>query len=145
MYKVLSKVLANRLRKVIGSVISDSQSSFIKGRHILDSILVANEVVEEVKQKKKKCLMFKVDFAKAYDSVNWNFLQHMMLTMGFPPKWCNWIAECLQTSRVSVLVNGSPTEEFSMSKGLRQGDPLTPFLFLIVAEGLNVLFKKASC
>nr|KYP47723.1 Putative ribonuclease H protein At1g65750 family [Cajanus cajan] len=64
--------------------------------------------------------------------------------MGFPPKWCDWIAECLQTSRVSVLVNGSPTEEFSVSKGLRQGDPLAPFLFLIVAEGLNGLFKKAS-
>nr|KYP35530.1 Retrovirus-related Pol polyprotein LINE-1 [Cajanus cajan] len=144
LYKVLSKILANRLRMVISSVISDCQSAFIKGRQILDSVLVANEAVEEVKRKKSKCIMFKVDFEKAYDSVSWSCLQFVMGKMGFPTIWCTWIAECLKTSRTSVLVNGSPTEEFGVSKGLRQGDPLAPFLFLIVAEGLFTLFNKAS-
>nr|KYP44156.1 hypothetical protein KK1_034378 [Cajanus cajan] len=119
-------------------------SGFIKGRQILDSILVANEAVEEVKRKKSKCIMFKVDFEKAYDSVSWFCLQFVMCKMGFPTIWCTWIAECLKTSRMSVLVNGSPTEEFGVSKGLRQGDPLAPFLFLIVAEGLFMLFNRAS-
>lgn len=82
MYKVLSKVLANRLRLVIHSLISDCRSTFIKGRQILDGILIANELVDDAKRKKKKAVLFKVDFEKAYDSVSWDFLESMMVRMG---------------------------------------------------------------
>ncbi|XP_058764714.1 uncharacterized protein LOC131638187 [Vicia villosa] len=88
-------------------------------------------------------MLFKVDFEKAYDSVDWNFLLMVMEKMGFHEKWRSWIFECLRTASVSVLVNGSPTKEFNMGRGLRQGDPLSPFLFLIVAEGFSQLMKKA--
>lgn len=142
MYKVLSKVLANRLRKVIASLISETQSAFIRGRQILDGILVANEVVDDAKRGKKEAVFFKVDFEKAYDSVNWEFLEFMMNKMGFVWKWRKRIMECISTPLVSVLVNGSPTEEFRVGRGLRQGDPLSPFLFLIVAEGLNLMLKE---
>lgn len=142
MYKVLSKVLANRLREVVHLVISDCQSAFIKGRQILDGVLIANELVDNEKRSKKEGVFFKVDFEKAYDSVSWDFLDYMMMKMGFNGVWRN--RECISIASVSVLVNGSPTEEFSIGRGLREGDPLSPFLFLIVAEGLNGMFNEAA-
>lgn len=142
-YKVISEVLTNRIKKFIGMVISEPQSAFISDRQILDGILIANEIVDEARSRKKEVIMFKVDFEKAYDSVDWNFLDFVMLKMGFHDKWRRWIIECLKTSYVSVLVNGSPTKEVRMERGLRQGDPISPFLFLIVAEGFNMLMKKA--
>ncbi|KAJ9539609.1 hypothetical protein OSB04_026115 [Centaurea solstitialis] len=144
LYKVIAKVLAHRLKKVIGKVISDPQSAFIKGRNILDGVLIANEVVDFVRFKKRKGLIFKVDFEKAYDSVDWNFLLGTMNRMGFGKKWIGWISACLRSSSTSVLVNGSPSKEFMMEKGLRQGDPLAPFLFLIVAENLHLLVEEAK-
>nr|KYP72270.1 Transposon TX1 uncharacterized [Cajanus cajan] len=116
MYKVLAKVLANRMKKVIGKVIYESQSSFFKGRLILDSVLIANEILEEAKRKKKQCLLFKVDFEKAYDSVNWEYIFFVMEKMRFPISW---------------------------RRGLRQGDPLALFLYLITVEGLSSLMSKA--
>jgi len=142
-YKIISKILANRLKTVLPKIIDNTQSAFIKGRGLLDSILVANEIVEEYRQKKKRLAIVKVDYEKAYDSVNWDFLYHMMERMGFCDRWISWVKECLGSSSVSVLVNGSPTNEFTPTRGLRQGDPMAPFLFLIVAEGLAGLVRQA--
>lgn len=144
MYKVLSKVLANRMRKVIHLLIADCQSAFIKGRQILDGVLIANELVDDVKGKKKEALFFKVDFEKAYDSVSWGFLDFMMRKMGFNEIWRKWIKECISTANVSILANGSPSKDFCVGRGLRQGDQLSPFLFLIVAKGLNTLFREVN-
>jgi len=111
-YKILSKILANRLKKVLPSVIHENQSAFLGGRGMLDSILVANETVDYLKKEKKSGVLVKVDFEKAYDSVNWKFLYYMLGRLGFNVKWINWIKACLESASVSVLVNGSPTEEF---------------------------------
>ncbi|GAU32654.1 hypothetical protein TSUD_219040 [Trifolium subterraneum] len=115
LYKILAKVLVNRLRLVIGSVISESQTAFVKDRQIIDGILIVNEVVDEARRSKKELMLFKVDFEKAYDSVDWGYLDAFM-------------------GRI-------PTDEFPFERGLRQGDPLSPFLFLLAAEGLNVLMQ----
>ncbi|KAF5807675.1 putative RNA-directed DNA polymerase [Helianthus annuus] len=118
--KLVSKVLANRLKRVIGSVVSESQSAFLKGNFILDGPLLVNELYNCCKKRKKKVFFLKIDFEKAYDNVNWNFLVSILGKMGFPEKWCSWIRGIIQLARASVLVNGSPTFEFQFSKGIRQ-------------------------
>ena len=143
MYKIVAKLLAKRVKVVMPFIINETQSAFIEGRHLLHSALIANEVIDEAKRSNKSCLVFKVDYEKAYDSVSWNFLMYMMWRMDFSPKWIKWIEECVKSASISVLVNGSPTAEFLPQRGLRQGDPLTPFLFNIVAEGLNGLMRRA--
>ena len=144
LYKILTKVLSNRIKKVIEKVIDGSQSAFLSNRGLLDSVLVVNEVVDDLKRRKKRGVIVKLDFEKAYDSVSWEFLFYMMGRLGFCEKWVQWIRACLESATVSVLVNGSPTKEFKPTRGLRQGDPMAPFLFLIVAQGLSGLVKQAT-
>ncbi|GKD48474.1 cysteine-rich receptor-like protein kinase, partial [Tanacetum coccineum] len=99
--------------------------------------------MDYLKKKKGKSLIFKVDFEKAYDSINWRFLLDIMKKIGFGYKWCKWVKTCLRTSFVSALVNGSPSKEFGLERGVRQGDSLSPFLFILAAEGLNVIVTEA--
>lgn len=133
LYKILSKLLAGRLKRVLAGVISDCQNVFLPGRQILDGVAIANETLDIAKRKKKKCIVKKVDFEKAYNSVNWAFFDYMLHRLGFCPQWRRWMPGCYRASLVSVLINGSPSNEYSASRGLKQGDPLTPFLFLVVA------------
>ncbi|GJV81161.1 putative RNA-directed DNA polymerase, eukaryota, reverse transcriptase zinc-binding domain protein [Tanacetum coccineum] len=88
-------------------------------------------------------LIFKVDFEKAFDSISWKYLDFILNSLGFGNKWHSWIRECLRSSRASVLINGNPTSEFSVKRGLRQGDPLSPFLFILVMEGLHCALSNA--
>ncbi|GAU51438.1 hypothetical protein TSUD_413380, partial [Trifolium subterraneum] len=141
-YKLLAKVLAKRLAAVMNSIISKNQSAFIKGRFLADGVVVVNEVVDLVRRTKKGCLILKVDFEKAYDSVSWSFLEYMLVRLGFGAKWRAWMKTCVCNGNLSVLINGSPSEQINISRGLKQGDPLAPFLFLIVAEGLSALMHK---
>ncbi|GKV31782.1 hypothetical protein SLEP1_g40447 [Rubroshorea leprosula] len=143
MYKIIAKLLANRLRKVLPMVIGEQQMAFLEERQLAEGVVIANEVIDEVKRKKMKSFLFKADFEKAYDKVCWEFIEYMMLRMGFNATWRKWIQECLKSSSISILINGSPTKQFPVYKGIRQGDPLSPFLFLIVAEGLNGLVSSA--
>ncbi|KAF5810041.1 putative RNA-directed DNA polymerase [Helianthus annuus] len=142
--KVISKVLVNRLKGVMDSIISEQQSAFLAGRNIMDGPLILNEVFSWLKKQKRKGMFFKVDINKAYDSVNWGFLDSIMAQMNFPSRWRTWVMATLYSARASVLVNGSPTREFDCSRGLRQGDPLSPFLFVIAMEALSGMMKKAA-
>jgi len=92
LYKLLSKVLAERLAKVMPSVISNSQSALLKGRHLMDGVVVINEVADLAN---RECLILKVDFEKAYDSVDWSFLVYMLRRVGFGEKWISWMKECI--------------------------------------------------
>lgn len=143
LYKIIAKTLANRLSKVLDVVISENQSAFVGGRQILDGIVILNEMMDEAKKRKIKRAFFKVDFAKAYDTVDWDFLDDMLKGLNFSTKWRKWVRECVASASSSVLINGSPSDVFNHERGIRQGDPMSPFLFLIVAEGLCLLVKRA--
>nr|GEV32049.1 RNA-directed DNA polymerase, eukaryota [Tanacetum cinerariifolium] len=140
-YKIIAKILVNRLVGVLGDIVSEVQLPFIADRQILDGPFILNEVLQWCKNKKKQALIFKVDFEKAYDSVRWDFLDEVLNKFGFGEKWCRWIQACLKSSRGSVIINGSPTKEFQFGKGLKQGDPLSPFLFLFIMETCIYLFN----
>jgi hypothetical protein len=141
-YKIIAKILANRLALVVDKLVNPVQSAFIGGRQILDGPLILNEVIRWYKVKKKKLMIFKVDFAKAYDSLNWSYLLWVLREMGFGDKWVEMVNACLSSATSSVLINGSPTKEFPIERGLRQGDPLSPFLFILAMEGLHLLINK---
>ena len=142
-YKIVAKILAGRLKKVMGYLVGPNQSSFIEERQILDSVLIAGEIIETCKKSKKAAILLKLDFQKAFDSVSWPFLAWTLERMGFPPRWILWITSCVSSAAASILVNGTPSKPFKLQRGLRQGDPLSPFLFVFAAEVMNLMIKKA--
>nr|GEW24107.1 RNA-directed DNA polymerase, eukaryota, reverse transcriptase zinc-binding domain protein [Tanacetum cinerariifolium] len=142
LYKIIAKMLANRLVGVLNGIVNEVQSAFIVDRQILDGPFILNEVIQWCKSKHKQALIFKVDFKKAYDSVRWDFLDDVLRKFGFGDKWCKWIQCCLWSSRGSILVNGSHTKEFQFGKGLKQGDLLSLFLFILVVESLHLSFQR---
>nr|GEZ79698.1 RNA-directed DNA polymerase, eukaryota, reverse transcriptase zinc-binding domain protein [Tanacetum cinerariifolium] len=142
LYKIISKVLANRLVLVLDDLVNEVQSAFVADKQILDGPFILNEVYQWCKAKRKQSFVLKIDFEKAYDSVRWDYVGDVLRKFGFGEKWCGWIHECFHSSRGSVLVNGSPSIEFQFYKGLKQGDPLAPFLFILVMESLHLSFNR---
>jgi hypothetical protein len=147
MYKIISKVLANRLKVIIPHIISPYQSAFIPGRLITDNILAAYETLHTMHSHmkgKKGYMAVKIDMSKAYDRVEWGFLEAVMRRMGFNHNWIKLIMMCVTSVHYSILVNGIPTSKIIPTRGIRQGDPISPHLFLICAKVLSSSLKKAD-
>ena len=146
-YKIISKVLANRLKVVLPCIISDSQSAFVPGRLITDNVSVAFEFIHKMKAKrkgKKGEMALKLNMSKAYDRVEWAFVEGIMRKLGFAERCISLLMECICTVQYSVLIDGVPKGYINPTRGIRQGDPLSPYVFLLCAEGLSALFQQAS-
>lgn len=143
-YKVIAKMMARRLQCVMSSLIGPLQTSYIEGRQILDGALVASEVIELCKRRREEAALLKLGFHKAYDSVSWKFLMWILKQMKFPAQWCKWIFSCILSASASILINGTPCAPFNLERGLRQGDPLSPFLFVFIVEALKQLILKGT-
>ncbi|WJX23528.1 hypothetical protein P8452_12731 [Trifolium repens] len=146
LYKLVSKLLANRLKGCIANCISEEQSAFVEGRSILDNALIAMEVIHSLKRRtrgSKGELALKIDISKAFDKVDWGFLKGMLVRMGFSETWVRWIMMCVSTVNYSVLMNFDKVGPIHPGRGLRQGDPLSPYLFILATEGLTALIKQS--
>lgn len=145
-YKIASKVISNRLKSCLPLLISETQSAFTPGRLISDNIMMAYEIFHSMKNNPSRSgsMAIKVDMSKAYDRVEWEFLQKIMLKFGFDRRWVNVIMSMVESTTFSFVINGAPSGFVRPSRGLRQGDPLSPYLFLFVTEGLIGLLKKAE-
>ena len=143
-YKIYSKILANRIKHILPKIISEEQTGFVPGRSILDGIIIIQEAIHSALKNNEACMFMKLDIQKAYDMVDWRFLCKTLEAFGFSRQWVNLIFKCISTTRISVLVNGSPEGFFEVSRGLRQGDPLSPFLFIIMAEAFGRAISNAS-
>ena len=146
-YKIISKVLANRLKQILPNLISTSQSAFVSGRLITDNFLVAYESLHAMHCRKKGrrgSLALKLDVSKAYDRVEWAFLKGIMTKLGFPGVWIERVMCCVSTPSFSIRINGKSFGNITPSRGLRQGDPLSPYLFLLCAKGFSSLLAKAE-
>ncbi|KAL5862025.1 hypothetical protein ACOSQ4_003321 [Xanthoceras sorbifolium] len=145
--KIVAKTLANRLRGVLGELISKTQSAFISGRAIFDNAIISFRCLHALKRKRKGKTSFmrvKLDIAKAYDRVEWVFLETMFRMMDFSPAWTSLVMDCVSSVRYSFLVNGDSIGLIHPSRGLHQGDSLSVYLFLFCAEGLSCLISKVE-
>lgn len=131
----------------MGDIISDTQGAFVEGRLISDNIIVAHEMIHNLRTKEsisKQYMAIKTDMSKAYDHVEWNFLETLLEKMGFDRKWVCWVMACVSTVSYTILLNGRTHGFFRPERGIRQGDPMSPFIFIMAAEALVSVLNKAE-
>lgn len=138
-YKVITKVLANRIQDTLPILISQHQTSFIQGRHIIENTIIAQEVVHSMrfKQGKEGWMAIKVDLEKAFDRLSWEFIEETLHDANLPPHLVQLIMSCITSSSMQVLWNGKPTDSFLPQRGIRQGDPISPYIFVLCMERLS--------
>jgi len=141
LYKIISKIIANRIHPILSTHISPKQFAFLKDRQIHEAIRSAQEVMHSIQSKKIKGMILKADLSKAFNRVSWLYLRMLLTHLGFPVGFIKWIMCCITNVSFSVLVNGVASAFFGSERGLRQGCPLSPLLFLLVMEGLSRLIK----
>jgi len=143
-FKIISKILDDRLEPIANRIISKHQKGFLKGRDIKYCIISASEAINLLNEKAfRGCLALKVDIQKAFDTIDWNYLISNLMAFGFNIRFCSWIRTILESTNLSIRVNGNYVGYFKCYKGVRQGDPLSPLLLCLAEEGLSIGLQKA--
>lgn len=139
-------MLANRIKDLLPQLISQEQSAFLPQRRVTDNIILAQELMQFVlksKTKKKQPFIMKIDMEKVFDSLEWSFIRTVLFFFNFPSYFITLIMECISSTFVSVLINGQPTNFFYPSRGIKQGDPPSPYIFILCMDYLSYLIKYA--
>ncbi|XP_071740858.1 uncharacterized protein [Rutidosis leptorrhynchoides] len=145
LYKFISKIITNRIKGCLDDIVSSNQSAFNPGRRITDNILLTQDLMKNyhLSYGPPRCA-FKIDIQKAYDTVDWNFLENILVRFGFPKVMVDWIMVCVESASFSICINGELHGYFRGKRGLRQGDPLSPLLFTLVMEALTLMLNRRA-
>lgn len=135
-YKIIAKIIANRLYPILSTHISSEQFSFLQDKHIHEDVGIAQEVMQ------LKGMILKVYLSKEFDRLSWLYIKMLLTNLGFPYEYIKWIMYCITNISSNVLVNGAASPFFHSERGLRQGCPMSPLLFLVIMEGLSGLIKE---
>ena len=144
-YKIITKTLTNRLKELMPFLTSQNQCSFVPGRQISDNIVIYQEVLHSMRSRTlgNGILLIKIDLEKAYDRVSWSFIKDTLQTVGLPNVWIRKVMHYVETVQMSVLWNGKQLEWFKPTRGTRQGDAMSPYLFVLCMERLGHLIDQA--
>ena len=142
-YKIVTKIIVNRIRPFLSELVSPLQATFVPGRKGLDNAIIVQELIHTMSKKKGRTsvMAIKLDLEKAYDHLEWSFIKDTLKLFNFPDKLISLTMSCVTTTSISILFNGSALDAFQPSRGLRQGDPLSPYLFILCMEVLGALFE----
>jgi hypothetical protein len=143
-YKIFTKVATNRIAEIAKKVISPTQNTFLPGRNIMEGVIILYETIHEMHRKKQSGVILKLDFEKAYDKINWIFVQQTLRMKGFSSTRCKWVASFMEPGHVGIKVNDQVGLNFQTQRGVRQGDLLSPILFNIVIDMLAILINRAK-
>jgi len=133
-YKILAKLLANRLKKVIDKLIDHDQTGYLKGRYIGENLRTVTDIMQYLKSREISGVILQIDFEKAFDSINWAFIEKTLSSFNFGPSFSNWVKVLYKNSKSAVINNGHLTQFFTLERGVRQGCPISAYLFLLVVE-----------
>ncbi|XP_061998871.1 uncharacterized protein LOC133716160 [Rosa rugosa] len=145
-YKIITKIIVSRIRPFLKKWISPNQVSFVPGRHISDNVMVTQEILHKCRyaKGKKGFLVWKIDLSKAYDKLNWSFINQVLYELQIPNQLTKLIMHCITSPSFQVILNGDLSDKFSAGRGVRQGDPLSPYIFVLCMEKLSHLIHSAT-
>ena len=146
MYKIITKIIVARLRPHLDKLVNPFQSTFILGRRSIDNAIMVQELIHTISMKKGRggYLVIKVDLEKDYDKLEWSFIREVLINANLPSNLVNLILSCVSSVSMSILFNGGSVEPIFPSRGIQQGDPLSPYLFIFCMEASDIVLKKSA-